>query len=212
MNLADLRLSYTKFGLTEQDALPDPFEQFGAWFAQAQQSGNPEPNAMTLATASANGVPNARTVLLKSFGPDGLVFYTNYDSRKGAELSENPRAALLFYWPELERQVRISGAVAIVSSEDSERYFHSRPAGHQLGAWASRQSSVVSGREALERNLADIAKQFEAGIIPLPPFWGGFRVIPSAFEFWQGRPNRLHDRLEYVQGSGEAWTIRRLSP
>lgn len=212
MNLADLRLSYMKGGLTESEASFDPFAQFALWFDQARGSGNAEPNAMTLATASAAGVPNARTVLLKAFDREGFVFYTNYGSRKGRELSENPLAAVLFYWPELERQVRISGRIARISREESDRYFQSRPAGHRLGAWASQQSSVVSSRESLDENLGKTVERFGEGEIPLPPFWGGYRLIPSSFEFWQGRSNRLHDRLEYVRCNDGAWVRQRLSP
>jgi pyridoxamine 5'-phosphate oxidase len=167
---------------------------------------------MALATASADGVPNCRAVLLKGFDTRGFVFYTNYESRKGHELSSNPRAALMFWWPELERQVRISGDVERVSQQEAEQYFASRPVGHQLGAWASRQSSVVTGREALEDSLAAAAQRFEPGPAPLPPWWGGFRVRPSSIEFWQGRPNRMHDRLEYVRQPDGTWILRRLAP
>jgi pyridoxamine 5'-phosphate oxidase len=211
MNLADLRLGYTKGGLLESDVLSDPFEQFRLWFEQALSAQLPEPNAMALATVSTEGAPSIRTVLLKSFDRDGFVFYTNYTSRKARDLAANPRASLLFYWAELERQVRISGSAGQTSREESEAYFSSRPIGHQLGAWASDQSAVAQGREALEEQLSAAAKRFEPGPVPLPPFWGGYRVRPHAFEFWQGRANRLHDRIEYVL-SGSAWIIRRLSP
>jgi pyridoxamine 5'-phosphate oxidase len=167
---------------------------------------------MALATASADGIPNCRAVLLKGFDQRGFVFYTNYESRKGRELAANPRAALLFYWPELERQVRISGEVELLPREESEAYFASRPVGHQLGAWASPQSSVIGGRQELETNLAAAAKRFEPGPAPLPPYWGGYRVRPGSIEFWQGRPNRLHDRLEYVRQPNGTWIIRRLAP
>ena len=166
---------------------------------------------MALGTASASGVPDCRMVLLKSFS-DGFVFFTNYESRKGQELEENPRAVLLFYWPELERQVRISGVVEKLADEENERYFATRPFGHQLGAWASRQSAIVDGREALERSLSDAEQRFSPGPAPLPPYWGGYRVRPSAVEFWQGRANRLHDRLEYVFQSDGSWLLRRLAP
>jgi pyridoxamine 5'-phosphate oxidase len=209
MNLAELRKSYTRGGLDESTASTDPFEQFALWFEQASKSGNPEPNAMALATVSASGVPSVRTVLLKGAGLDGFIFYTNYESRKAADLEENPRAALLFYWPELERQVRISGYVSRVSREESEAYFHTRPRGHQIGAWASRQSSVVESRQALEAAVPQFA---EDQPIPLPPFWGGYRLAPESFEFWQGRPDRLHDRLEYVRKADGTWARRRLSP
>jgi len=217
MDLNDLRLSYRQGRLDEEDAPADPYDLFTLWFEHARTAGNPEPNAMALATASAAGVPNVRTVLLKGVDPQtGFVWYTNYESRKGAELAENPRAALLFYWPELERQVRIQGSVSLVSREESEAYFTTRPAGHRLGAWASKQSSVVSGREVLEHNMAAAEERFRGvDAIPLPPFWGGYRLQPDAIEFWQGRSNRLHDRLEYVRrhdGTPMLWERRRLSP
>ncbi len=212
MDLAHLRLSYTKGGLTEEEASADPLAQFAVWFEQAKRAGSPEPNAMALATVSASGVPNARMVLLKGARPDGFVFFTNYDSRKGQELAANSRASLLFYWPELERQVRISGMVEKVAFAESEAYFQSRPLGHQLGAWASRQSAEVPNREALEKNLDAVEERFRAaGEVPLPPFWGGFRVRPTIIEFWQGRTNRLHDRLEYSL-TERGWIRRRLSP
>jgi pyridoxamine 5'-phosphate oxidase len=208
MDIADLRLSYTLGGLSESDAYDDPFEQFTLWFEQARESGNPEPNAMALATASASGIPACRMVLLKSADPNGFVWYTNYESRKAADLGVNRNAALLFYWPELERQVRLVGTVEKVSREESEAYFHSRPRGHQIGAWASHQSSVIRDREALEENIPSFPDEAP---VPLPPFWGGYRLTPHIFEFWQGRANRLHDRLEYLLEGG-AWIRRRLAP
>jgi pyridoxamine 5'-phosphate oxidase len=212
MDLADLRLSYTKAGLLEADADPDPFRQFELWMNQALSSGLIEANAMTLATVDASGQPNARTVLLKGFVENGFEFFTNYESRKSREIEQNSKVCLLFYWAELERQVRIAGTAARVWEGVSTAYFTTRPPGHQLGAWASHQSSVIAGREVLEESLASVAKRFEPGPVPRPPYWGGFRVVPHAFEFWQGRPNRLHDRLEYVLAEGGGWTIRRLSP
>ena len=170
-----------------------------------------EPNAMTLATADSSGQPNARTVLLKSFDQEGFVFYTNYQSRKSREIAENELVGLLFYWGLLERQVRILGSVSRVSETESDEYFQSRPVGHQLGAWVSNQSAIIAGREVLEASLAEVAKRFEPGPVPRPPHWGGFRVKPHAIEFWQGRPNRLHDRLEYLR-SADSWTLRRLAP
>lgn len=168
---------------------------------------------MTLATATADGRPSARTVLLKEVDENGFVFYTNYESRKGRELIENPRAALVFYWEELERQVRVEGIAEKVSQEQSEEYFRTRPKGSRLGAWASRQGQVLPNREIIEDRLAELAKQYEASEdIPLPDYWGGFRVKPEIIEFWQGRPNRLHDRLCYRRESSGAWTISRLSP
>jgi pyridoxamine 5'-phosphate oxidase len=211
MDLSELRISYTKAGLVETDVNPDPVRQFKLWMDQAIEVGLLEPNAMTLATAGASGQPNARTVLLKSFDGNGFVFYTNYHSRKAREIAENARVSLLFYWGELERQVRIAGVAARVSETESDEYFNSRPVGHQLGAWVSNQSEVIEGRESLEDRLAALSKRFEPGPIPRPPHWGGFRVEPHTFEFWQGRPNRLHDRLEYRR-SPDAWVIRRLSP
>lgn len=211
MNLADLRLSYMSAGLMESEMHSDPVRQFASWFGQAVQVTGDEPNAMALATASADGEPNCRMVLLKSFDAEGFVFYTNYDSRKGAELAANPRATLLFYWPDLERQVRIGGTVERVSREESERYFESRPEGHRLGAWASQQSSVVADRNALEQAIEVAAARYPA-TIPLPPYWGGYRVRPNVIEFWQGRPNRLHDRIEYIREPSGEWTLRRLAP
>ena len=211
MNLADLRLSYTKAGLTEADLDPDPFRQFELWMSQAISSQLIEPNAMTLATVNAAGQPNARTVLLKAFDRSGFVFYTNYESRKSREIAGNPYMCLLFYWAELERQVRVAGRAERVPEAESDAYFQSRPVGHQLGAWVSNQSTVIAGREVIEESLANVAKRFEPGPVPRPAHWGGFRVVPHAIEFWQGRANRLHDRLEYVLANG-TWTFRRLSP
>jgi pyridoxamine 5'-phosphate oxidase len=211
MDLSELRVSYTKAGLLESDIDPDPFRQFDLWMTQALTMQLIEPNAMTLATTDSSGQPNARTVLLKSFDDRGFVFYTNYESRKAREISENAKVCLLFFWDRLERQVRILGSANRVSPAESNDYFASRPVGHQIGAWVSNQSSVIPNREALEQNLATVAKRFEPGPVPRPPHWGGFRVTPSAFEFWQGRANRLHDRLEYVLSEG-AWVMRRLSP
>lgn len=210
-DLQRLRREYARAGLHERDADPDPVAQFARWFEEAVAAAVAEPNAMTLATATRDGVPSARVVLLKGFDERGFVFYTNYESQKGRELAENPAAALVFYWPELERQVRILGRVARVSREESERYFRTRPRGSQLGAWASRQSAVIGGREALEAELQRRAAEFGEGEIPAPPFWGGFRVAPSTCEFWQGRPDRLHDRLRYTPQPGGGWLLERLS-
>jgi pyridoxamine 5'-phosphate oxidase len=211
MNLADLRLSYTKAGLTEADVDPDPFRQFEVWMSQALSSQLIEPNAMTLATVDGSGQPNARAVLLKGLDSSGFVFYTNYESRKSREIASNPSVCLLFYWAELERQVRVAGRAERVSEAESDAYFQSRPVGHQLGAWVSNQSTVIAGREVIEESLANVSKRFEPGPVPRPPHWGGFRVVPHGFEFWQGRANRLHDRLEYLVANG-TWMIRRLSP
>ncbi len=211
-NLAALRRNYALESLSETDALPDPVAQFAAWFNEALNSQLREPNAMTLATATRDGYPSARTVLLKGFDNEGFVFYTNYESRKGAELLENPRAALLFTWLELERQVRIEGPVEKVSPDESLRYFQSRPKGSQIGAWASPQSRVIPNRELLEKNVVELLKTYaEAEALPRPPFWGGYRVKPTRVEFWQGRESRLHDRIQYVRGE-DGWTVERLAP
>ncbi len=209
--LSDLRESYLLAGLDESAMAKDAITQFEEWFEQARTAGLPEPNAMTLATATSNGEPSARVVLLKGLEGNSFVFYSNYESQKGRELDENQRAALVFYWPELERQVRISGTVSRVSREESEAYFRSRPEGHRLGAWASEQSAVVGGRATLEAALEQARVRFAGGEIPLPPSWGGYRLKAQAIEFWQGRPDRLHDRIRY-RASGGVWLIERLSP
>jgi pyridoxamine 5'-phosphate oxidase len=211
MDLSELRLSYTKSGLLEQDANANAIEQFRAWFSQAVAAKVPEPNAMCLATIGRDGTPDARMVLLKEFDNAGFVFFTNYNSRKAMELDRNPRAALLFYWPDLERQVRISGTAAKASAAESDAYFASRPRGHQLGAWASNQSDLIESRALLEQNAEAVAAKFEGAPVPRPPHWGGYRLVPDVVEFWQGRPNRLHDRLEYLR-TPEGWTRRRLAP
>jgi pyridoxamine 5'-phosphate oxidase len=211
MNVRDLRDDYQRDGLLEADADADPFRQFARWFADAASAGLKEPNAMTLATVGADGVPNARMVLLKGFDERGFVFYTNYGSAKARDLKVNPRAALVFYWAELERQVRISGVVETTTREETEEYFATRPRGSQLGAWASQQSAIVSGREVLEANLLQQEVRFDGQEIPAPPDWGGFRLRPDSIEFWQGRPSRLHDRLLYTRCGGE-WLRQRLSP
>jgi pyridoxamine 5'-phosphate oxidase len=212
MSVADLRKEYTLHGLSEADALPDPIEQFRAWFDAAVAAQLPEPNAMTLATATADGRPSARIVLLKDVDARGFVFFTNYQSRKGSELAENPYAALIFYWAELERQVRIEGVVAQIDPDESEAYFQSRPRGSRLGAWASAQSTVIAGREELERRLDEVTAAYADRVLPRPPHWGGYRVTPDVIEFWQGRPSRLHDRLRYTRNADGGWVIERLSP
>jgi pyridoxamine 5'-phosphate oxidase len=212
MALSDLRREYTLAGLKESDLDSNPLKQFDKWFQQALAAGLPEPNAMTLATATLDGKPSARIVLLKGLDERGFVFFTNYESQKGRELSANPQAALVCYWIELERQVRINGRVSCVSVEESEEYFRSRPLGSQLGAWASRQSEVVGGRKILEDRLEALTHEYQSKPIPLPPYWGGYRVAPETIEFWQGRPNRLHDRLRYTLQSNSQWLIERLSP
>jgi pyridoxamine 5'-phosphate oxidase len=208
----DLRIDYGRDQFSEADAAADPITQFDRWFTDAQRAGVPETNAMTLATADGNGAPSARIVLLKSFDERGFSFFTNYQSRKGQQLSANPQAALCFYWQPLERQVRIEGAVEKVSTAESEAYFHSRPVSAQVGAWASAQSSVIESRQLLEVREKELAAQFGTGPVPLPDFWGGYRVVPHAVEFWQGRPSRLHDRLRYRRSADGTWKIERLSP
>jgi pyridoxamine 5'-phosphate oxidase len=213
MSIADIRRDYARARLDEADVSHDPFVEFARWFAEAQEAQVPEPTAMTLATSSPDGHPSARIVLLKGFDQRGFVFFTDYRSRKGMELESNPRAALVFWWGELERQVRITGGVALASHEESERYFKSRPLGSRLGAWASHQSRVIPGRAALEHDVRDVEARFPDGDVPLPPHWGGFRVVPETIEFWQGRESRLHDRIRYVRESGgKGWRIERLSP
>ena len=210
-NVADLRKEYTRAGLQEPDVDPDPVEQFRRWFDEALAANLREPNAMTVATATPDGRPSARVVLLKGFDERGFVFYTNYEGRKGRELEENPYAALLFYWGELERQVRIEGPVSRVSGEDSDAYYASRPRGSRLGALASEQSRVVGSREVLEGRIGSLEAEYEGSDVPRPAFWGGYRVEPGVVEFWQGRENRLHDRIVYRRGDGD-WRIERLQP
>ena len=207
-----IRREYTCGGLLESELLPDPIAQFERWFSDALAAEPVEPNAMTLATAEASGAPSARVVLLKGFDQSGFVFYTNYNSRKGRELSANPRASLCFYWKKLERQVRIDGTTERVSREESEAYFHSRPIGAQIGAWVSQQSEVLTSRAELDQRAVELAQHFSTGPVPLPDFWGGYRVIPQRLEFWQGRPSRLHDRIEYIPRGDGTWEHRRLAP
>jgi pyridoxamine 5'-phosphate oxidase len=198
-------------GLTEEDAGTDPFILFDRWFREAREAGLYLPESMALATSTADGRPSVRQVLLKAADDRGFVFYTNYDSRKGLEIEENPCGAIAIHWPILQRQVRISGAVEKTSTEESQTYFDSRPRGSRIGAWASDQSSVLRGRDELERRFRETQERFSSGDVPLPPFWGGYRVIPETIEFWQGRANRLHDRLRFTRG-GAGWTIDRLYP
>lgn len=198
-------------GLHEKDLDPDPFKQFAKWFEDAKRTGMTHPEAMSAATATADGKPATRMVLLKEFDERGFVFYTNYESRKADELAANPRIALLFYWPDRERQVRIEGRIEKVTEEESADYFASRPRGSQIGAWASAQSSIIENREELEALVKKYEDQFKDQDVPLPPFWGGYRCVPDSIEFWQGRYNRLHDRLHYLR-EGAHWKIVRLSP
>lgn len=211
LNLATLRNDYRKGTLDESDVNKDPFVQFDKWFKEAVKSEIPEVNAMTIATANKNGRPSARMVLLKQFDEKGFVFFTNYESVKAKDIAENPQAALLFFWEPLERQIRIAGNVEKISASESFDYFRSRPIDSQLGAWASQQSSVISARALLEKAFGEMLEKFKNGQIPLPPFWGGLRIIPDEFEFWQGRSNRLHDRISYKKNNG-VWSINRLSP
>jgi pyridoxamine 5'-phosphate oxidase len=198
--------------LNEQDLDRDPIQQFGQWFERAIAAKLPEPNAMTLATCTGQGLPSARIVLLKSYDQRGFVFFTNYQSRKGHELAENPNAALLFFWPTLERQIRIEGTVSQGTREESEHYFHSRPLVSQVGACVSQQSSVLSDRAAFDQRVQKLLLQYAQQPVPLPDYWGGYRVRPLAMEFWQARPNRLHDRFRYSRLSENEWKIQRLSP
>ena len=210
-SIADLRREYALASLDERDVAPDPVAMFARWFTEARAADVAEPNAMTLATASAEGAPSARMVLLKGVDDGGFVFFTDYRSRKAAELDANPRAALVFHWVELERQVRIAGSVARVAREETEAYFRTRPLGSRLGAWASEQSSVITGREVLDARLRDVEARFPGEDVPAPPHWGGYRLAPASVEFWQGRASRLHDRIRYVRRGG-GWAIERLSP
>lgn len=198
--------------LNERDVDPNPFKQFEEWFRQAESAVPILPNAMMLATATGDGRPSARVVLLKGFDERGFVFYTNYESQKGTELDENPVAALCFYWAELGRQVRITGAVSLTSREESETYFQTRPIDSQLGAWVSKQSDVIGSRAVLEQKMKELVNEYRGKRIPLPPYWGGYRVAPFLFEFWQNRASRLHDRIRYRRLSDSDWAIERLAP
>lgn len=235
MAIADLRREYNLTGLRRADLETDPIAQFNRWFEQAtsaKASGRirklivtiyksfltffgaetPDVNAMTLATADKEGRPSARIVLLKGVDDRGFIFFTNYDSRKGHELTENPHGALVFYWPDLERQVCIAGGITKLPDPESEAYFKSRPRGSRIGAWASRQSEVVTDRAELERKWQQLETQYPGEQVPKPPFWGGYILSPSRIEFWQGRPNRLHDRFRYTWQPDKTWLIERLSP
>jgi pyridoxamine 5'-phosphate oxidase len=211
MSIPDLRREYAAARLDETGVDPDPIRQFAQWFDDTRRAELTEPNAMTLATAAADGAPSARIVLLKAADERGFTFFTDYRSRKGRELEANPRAALVFHWAELERQVRIAGTVTRVSREENEAYFLSRPRGSRLGAWTSHQSTVIGSRADLDERLEAMTARFDGGDVPLPPYWGGFRVRPYTIEFWQGRENRLHDRIRYRREGG-AWRVERLAP
>jgi pyridoxamine 5'-phosphate oxidase len=204
-------MSFADTGLRENEVDPDPVRQFLRWLDHAVAAQLREPHGMTLATATADARPSARMVLLRGLDDRGFVFFTNYESRKGEELSTNPRAALVFWWPELERQVRIEGRVEVVTAAESDAYFQARPRGHRLAALASPQSRVIAARSVLEERLRELEEQYPGEEVPRPPHWGGYRVVPALIEFWQGRPNRVHDRLRYER-QGEGWRIERLAP
>ncbi|WP_062270454.1 pyridoxamine 5'-phosphate oxidase [Endozoicomonas arenosclerae] len=211
MDISHLRENYTQAGLDLDSLDSNPFQQFDLWFQQAVEAQLPEPNAMSLATVSGEGQPSLRTVLLKYVSQEGFVFFTNYSSRKAHDISENPNAAIMFPWIALERQVIVRGKAEKISKADSLKYFTSRPHGSQLGAWVSQQSSVITGRKVLEMKLDEMKRKFKEGKVPLPDFWGGYRIVPESIEFWQGRPNRLHDRFQYTRTDSD-WQIERLSP
>jgi pyridoxamine 5'-phosphate oxidase len=210
--ISKMRTEYPNEPLDTVHADHDPYVQFANWLQAAMDAKHIEPNAMTLATATPDGLPSARVVLLKGFDKRGFVFFTNYDSRKGREIAENPHAALCFYWDKLSRQVRIEGTIHRIDPVDSDTYFQSRPRNSQIGAWVSDQSTVVADRETLETREQAVLEQFAGKSVPRPPYWGGYRVTPRQFEFWQGRPGRLHDRLLYSLTEDNSWTIERLAP
>jgi len=211
-NIADIRKDYQLQTLSEADIATDPIVQFGRWWDDAVKSEIVEVNAMTLATADKNGMPSARIVLLKEYDEKGFVFFTNYNSRKGEELLQNPNACLVFFWKELERQVRIVGSTQKISMEESIAYFNKRPDGSKIGAWASPQSLAVAGKVWLKETFDYYRERFKHGEIPKPPHWGGYRVKPIKIEFWQGRPSRMHDRMQYTLQTDGSWTIERLAP
>ncbi len=210
-NIADIRKDYSLHSLNENEAASNPLEQFSKWWNDAVKSEILEVNAMTLATSTKNGKPSARIVLLKGFDERGFVFFTNYDSKKGETLAGNPYAALIFFWKEIERQIRIEGTVEKVSAEESDAYFFSRPEGSRIGAWASPQSKIIKNRSVLDDNVEKYKTEFKNSI-PRPPHWGGYRVMPELMEFWQGRSNRLHDRLQYTKTASGSWKVDRLAP
>lgn len=211
MNIADIRKEYKQRSLDESDVVKDPVQQFSKWWEEAINSGIDEVNAMTLATADATGKPSARIVLLKGMDENGFVFFTNYNSHKGEDIAANPFASLVFFWKELERQVRIEGTISKVSAEESDAYFNSRPAGSRIGAWASPQSKVIASRQVIEKKVQELEKDFDGKTIERPQHWGGYVVMPQVIEFWQGRPSRLHDRIRYTKVEN-GWKIERLAP
>ncbi len=211
-SIADIRKDYKMHSLSETDVASDPIEQFTRWWNDAEKSEIDEINAMTLATATKEGIPSARIVLLKGYDRNGFVFFTNYLSHKGKELSENPKACLVFFWKELERQVRIEGAVEKIAEKESDAYFQSRPRGSRIGAWASPQSTVIEGRQIIEKNMSDMETRYADELVPRPRHWGGYIVKPVAIEFWQGRSSRLHDRIRYRLADKGEWCIERLAP
>lgn len=211
-DLTGIRKDYRLQSLLEKDVDDDPIKQFEIWWQQATESGIDEPNAMTLATSSTSGKPSARIVLLKGIKEDGFVFFTNYDSRKGKQIKDNPYVSLVFFWKELERQVSIEGGIKKISDEESDEYFSTRPPESRIGAWSSPQSEVIQNREVLEKNVSDYTSRFKSQNIPRPPNWGGYIVKPNLVEFWQGRPGRLHDRLQYTINEKAYWKIERLAP
>jgi len=211
-DIASIRRDYQLASLDEASSAAHPMDQFGNWWEEAIQSNIDEVNAFTLSTIALNGAPAARIVLLKGFTPDGFVFFTNYDSDKGKEIAANPIVAINFFWKELERQVRITGTIKKVSTEESEQYFHTRPIGSQVGAWSSPQSQVIPNREYLEGLMNEILEKYKDGNVPLPPHWGGYIVHPTSIEFWQGRSSRLHDRLHYNLQADHSWKKVRLAP
>ena len=212
MTLANVRREYMQRGLRESDCVADPMQQFRQWLDQALAADLLEPTAITLATTTRDGRPSARIVLLKGIDERGFVFFTNYDSRKGHELAENPQGALVFYWPDMERQICVAGTVTKLPAAESENYFKSRPRGARLAAWASRQSHVLPDRGALEKAWKELETRFASPEVPMPPYWGGNVLSPTRIEFWQGRPNRLHDRFRYTKQPDNTWKLERLSP
>jgi pyridoxamine 5'-phosphate oxidase len=211
-NLHDLRQNYTRGGLLESEAAANPIEQFDRWFNDAVACGVPEPNAMSLASVGADGKPRIRTLLLKDYNIGGFSFYTNLESKKGKDLQGNPNTSVLFFWIQMERQIRIDGTVSLLPREEVDNYFRVRPRESQIGAWASNQSQPIESREVLEQRMEYLTNQYKDKEIPTPPHWGGYRITPYRMEFWQGRPGRLHDRLEYTLNANQEWTLIRLQP